>query len=261
VASKENQIGSDESPTPPVHVLWIALCLVVTALAFGIFLQKLTRPRSRTEAAKTVAQRVAEFGPGVDARLAPFFREKQVAYPPRSLVFVGLKDEKRLEVYASSNANQPPRFIRAYPILGASGNAGPKLREGDLQVPEGIYKIESLNPNSLYHLALRVNYPNEWDRAQAQREGRANLGGDIMIHGSTGSIGCLAMGDEAAEDLFVLAAKTGIESIRVLLCPTDFRKRKSLPPDTGAMPVWISEVYSDLRRDLAALPLPDERAQ
>jgi len=51
-------------------------------------------------------------------------------------------------------------------------NARPKLKEGDQQVPEGIYRIESLNPNSLYHLALRVNYPNQEDRRRAIEDGR-----------------------------------------------------------------------------------------
>lgn len=74
--------------------------------------------------------------------------------------------------------------IKSYPILAASGSIGPKLRESDMQVPEGVYQIESLNPNSQFHLSLRVNYPNEFDREQARIDGRAQLGGDIMIHGS-----------------------------------------------------------------------------
>ena len=31
---------------------------------------------------------------------------------------------------------------------------GPKLKEGDKQVPEGLCKVESLNPNNLYHLEI-----------------------------------------------------------------------------------------------------------
>src|SRR5690606_4961 len=98
------------------------------------------------------------------------------------------------------------RFVRALPVLAASGRVGPKLQYGDYQVPEGFYRIEALNPNSRFHLALRVNYPNAFDRAEAAREGRTHLGGDIMIHGSNASVGCLAMGDVVSEDLFVLAA-------------------------------------------------------
>ena len=73
------------------------------------------------------------------------------------------------------------------------------------QVPDGLYRIDSLNPNSLYHLALHVDYPSADDRARAAQDGRRELGGAIMIHGGAGSDRCLAMGDEAAEDLFVRA--------------------------------------------------------
>jgi murein L,D-transpeptidase YafK len=71
----------------------------------------------------------------------------------------------------------------------ASGKAGPKLREGDGQVPEGIYRIDGLNPNSSYHLSLKLNYPNDFDLEQARTEGRTELGGDIFIHGKAVSIG------------------------------------------------------------------------
>lgn len=214
------------------------------------------RPRAPGE--RTVAQRLAEFGPGADERLRPHFREKDVAYPPERLVLVGLKHERRLEVYAGA-AGDPLRFIRSYRVHAASGGSGPKLREGDRQVPEGIYPIVLLNPNSDFHLSLRIGYPNAFEREQARREGRTNLGGDIMIHGGSVSAGCLAVGDEAAEDLFVLAARTGLGNIRVLLCPADFRRGRTVPaplPASRPLPAWTEALYEDLRRDLAALPLP-----
>jgi murein L,D-transpeptidase YafK len=128
------------------------------------------------------------------------------------------------------------------------------LREGDRQVPEGIYPIESLNPNSSYHLSLRVGYPNAFDRAQAANEGRKNLGGDIMIHGKSVSIGCLAMGDEAAEDLFVLAADTGLQNIKVVLSPMDFRTGAAVPK-TAKLPDWTEGLYNQIRSEMAALPI------
>lgn len=178
-----------------------------------------------TTAAKaaTIAERLEQYGESARMRWSPYFKSAGVEYPPSELVFVGLKEEKTLQIYARLGTNGF-RFVRAYPILAASGVAGPKLREGDRQVPEGIYAIELLNPNSRYHLSLRVNYPNAFDREQARKEQRINLGGDIMIHGKDKSIGCLAMGDEGAEDLFVLAADTGIKHITVILSPVDFRE-------------------------------------
>jgi len=199
----------------------------------------------------TVKDRVTEFGPRVRTRLAPDFQRAGVLYPPQKLVLLGLKQEKRLEVYAPDAAGGL-RFIRSYKVLAASGGPGPKLREGDMQVPEGVYTVESFNPNSAFHVALRVNYPNEFDRAQAAREGRTKLGGNIMIHGSNASIGCLAIGDEAAEDVFVLAAEVGRGNVNIILSPVDFRTR-SVAPAAG-QPVWVRGVYQRLQKEVKSLP-------
>ena len=212
----------------------------------------MTTLNPNTSRAATVAERLDQYGATVRARLSPRFAKQNVAYPPGKLIFVGLKKEKILEVYAKSGANGF-KLICAYPILAASGKAGPKLREGDRQVPEGIYAIESLNPNSRYHLSLRVNYPNEFDRKQARREKRTNLGGDIMIHGKAVSIGCLAMGDEAAEDLFVLAADTGLKNIKVILAPLDFRTHDAVPGGEQ-LPPWTAPLYDQVRAELRKLP-------
>jgi len=197
----------------------------------------------------TLADRLSAFADPVHRRIDPDIRRAGCGHPPSSLVLIGLKDERRLEVWGQGPA-QPPRFIRTYDILGASGELGPKLREGDRQVPEGVYAIESLNPNSAYHLSLRLNYPNAFDLEMARRDGRDRPGSDIMIHGSRSSIGCLAMGNEAAEDLFVLAAETGIEHVTVILSPVDFRVR-DLPTDMPPVPPWTRELYARIREAMA----------
>jgi murein L,D-transpeptidase YafK len=199
----------------------------------------------------TVASRVAEHGPAARGRLAPAFARAGVAYPPRAVTLVGLKREARLEVYAGSRWGDQA-FVTSYPILAASGGRGPKLREGDLQVPEGVYGIESLNPNSRFHLALRVNYPNALDRRRGAADGRARLGGDIMIHGNAVSIGCLAMGDAVAEELFVLAADTGLPGMAVVLAPHDLR-REPAPAGRG-LPAWAPTLYAEIGAALASLP-------
>ena len=199
--------------------------------------------------ARTVADRLAQFGPGVRNRLLPDFQRAQVSYPPARVVLLGLKQEKRLEVYASSE-NGALTLIREYPVLAASGGAGPKQREGDRQVPEGVYSIESLNPNSRFHLALRLNYPNQFDRQRAAEDGLSNLGSDIMIHGKDRSIGCLAMGDDAAEDLFVLAAEAGIENVRVVLAPCDLR---IAPAPRSSSPAWVGKLYAQLADEMREL--------
>jgi murein L,D-transpeptidase YafK len=184
----------------------------------------------------------------------PKFEEAGVEYPPARLTFIGIKQTRELEVYAA-NANGPMTYICTYPVLGASGVLGPKLREGDRQVPEGIYRIRELNPNSLYHLSLWIDYPNAYDCGYAEVEGRTEPGGEIMIHGKRGSRGCLAMGDPAVEDLFVVAALTGLQNITVILSPVDFRTGATpeLPP---AAPVWTAELHENIKRALTDYPRP-----
>ena len=197
----------------------------------------------------SVAQRIEQFGRRVEQRLKPAFEAARVPYPPADLAFVAFKDAKLLEVYARE-AGQPWRLITVYPVLAASGALGPKLQEGDRQVPEGVYRLESLNPNSRFHLSVRLNYPNEFDRRMAALDGRTRLGGDIMIHGSTASIGCLAMGDDAAEDLFVLSALVDNRDVKVLISPTDFRAGTAM--QLVNEPHWMRELYGALREELRA---------
>jgi hypothetical protein len=216
---------------------------------------------SRIRGRATVADRLAAVGPDARTRLAPFFAAAHVSYPPARVVLVGLKREKKLQLYAAP-ADGALRFIRTYPVIAMGGRPGPKLREGDGQTPEGLYGIDSLNPNSQYHLSLRVNYPNALDREHAEAEHRTNLGGDIMIHGSIGSAGCLAMGDRVSEDLFVLAADTGRSHVAVILSPVDFR-RADLPPEIVqpmlAHHPWVADLYGSIRRALAELPRDSNR--
>ncbi len=201
----------------------------------------------------TVQDRLDQFGPVVRDRLAPDFAAAGIEYPPARIVLAAFKHEHRLELYASSSTRELLRFIRSYPILAASGSLGPKLREGDRQVPEGIYEIIALNPNSRFHLSLRVNYPNAFDLARAAIDRREQPGTDIMIHGASVSAGCLAMGDPAAEDLFVLAADTGLGRITLLISPWD--SRNSGPAPDFQAPDWMQPVYVALAEHLSDLPV------
>jgi len=206
----------------------------------------------RVKGVATVSDRVKEYGPAVKARLAGDFERVGVTWPPRKMALIGLKDEKSLEAWISQDGDTY-HLLKSYPILNASGKPGPKLKEGDCQVPEGLYRIESLNPNSRFHLSLRVNYPNDYDKRMAVHEERTDLGGDIMIHGGHSSIGCLAMGDLAAEELFVLAAETGVDNISVILSPVDFRT-KEFEGDFSSMPSWIPDLYDQIKAVLMKYP-------
>lgn len=183
-------------------------------------------------------------------KLTPYFSKAKVSYPPREVTFIALKQEKKLELWARDSGEF--RFIRDYAIQAASGVAGPKLRQGDRQVPEGIYRIEGLNPNSHYHLSMKINYPNEFDLFHAGQEGRTDPGADIFIHGRAASIGCLAMGDEAIEELFVLTAQVGAENVKVVIAPHDPRAYP-LEADAEALPEWTPELYSMISREINIL--------
>ena len=190
-------------------------------------------------------------------RLRPYFERQHVDYPPTRLRIVAIKGERRLKLFAPDHTGEW-RFLLQYPIVAASGKPGPKLREGDLQVPEGIYRIASLNPDSKFHLSMELNYPNGFDRMQARADGRkGSLGKDVMIHGKWVSKGCIALGDTAAEDVYVLVSDTGLRNIDVVLAPLDFRNEEEIEAaDTGtsnSQPRWVGRLYKDINRELMTL--------
>ena len=123
-------------------------------------------------------------------------------------VFIrAFKEEKMLEFFIENQSTRRFELFRRYPIAAASGTLGPKLAEGDRQVPEGFYSVppSAMNPNSRFHLAFNIGYPNALDRS-LKRSGSA-----IMIHGDRVSVGCLAMTNEAIEEIYTLctAAHSG----------------------------------------------------
>lgn len=235
-----------------IHFFLALLVLVVCAIPFRATVRRIALSMVQiAKGRKTVADRLQEYGGAARSRLAPDFAKIGCNYPPQKIVLLGLKQEKLLEVWVS-NGSGALKHLKTYPILAASGKAGPKLAEGDLQVPEGIYEIESLNPNSSFHLSLRVAYPNTFDREKGRLDGRVDLGSDIMIHGKAASIGCLAIGDPAIEELFVLVAETGVNNVKVILSPIDLRTRELPANEQTAIP-WITELYADIKSEIRNL--------
>jgi len=204
----------------------------------------------RIRGKRTFADVLRDIGPAAEARLRPRFEQVNVPYPPSAITLIGLKKERQLKLWAKSNASSVRIPVHSYAITAASGKPGPKLREGDLQVPEGRYRIIGLNPNSSYHLSMKLDYPNEFDRRNARREDRSNPGGDIFIHGKAVSIGCIAVGDEAIEELFTLVARIRKANVKVLIAPNDLRKG---PPATESARPWLPELYNDLARGMREL--------
>jgi murein L,D-transpeptidase YafK len=115
------------------------------------------------------------------------------------------KEESELEVWKLRDDGRYYHF-KTYPICNWSGELGPKLKEGDRQSPEGFYTIsrEQMNPNSKYHLAFNLGYPNPFDKSH-RRTGAA-----LMVHGGCGSSGCYAMTDALMEELYALVREAFI---------------------------------------------------
>lgn len=135
-------------------------------------------------------------------------------------------------------------------------NIGPKEKMGDSKVPEGFYRILYHNPWSSFHLSLAVSYPNPSDAIRGfknsviQESGRDKiinwynrnlkeikencisgapaiwydsdakpLGNQIFIHGSYVTIGCIPIGDDKIEEVFVITDPRTVGGTRVDIFP------------------------------------------
>lgn len=129
------------------------------------------------------------------------------------------KADKVVEVWLKSAGEKEFKLFKTYAICASSGELGPKRQQGDGQVPEGFYNVAVFNPYSSYHLSLGLNYPNASDRII----GKGNLGGDIMIHGSCVTIGCMPLTDTYIKEVYVLAVEArnnGQQTLQVHIFPT-----------------------------------------
>ncbi|WP_173402489.1 L,D-transpeptidase family protein [Legionella norrlandica] len=195
-----------------------------------------------------VDKAIKRYGLRVEPQLISYFSKAGVSYPPKEIALLAFKAERKVELWAK-NPNESWTHIHDYPLTGFSGRLGPKLRENDKQIPEGIYKLVNFNPFSSMHLSMMINYPNSFDRQKGYMDGRKDLGNNIFIHGKNLSVGCLAVGDLAIDQLFVLARRVGLKNIQVIIAPNDLRHQK---PSTSsfAQPRWLPELYKQITESL-----------
>ena len=179
--------------------------------------------------------------------------EVEKAKPALALLAKAAGSKLRINVFKEERTVElsSPGWINpvVYKMTAFSGKLGPKLKEGDRQIPEGIYCVEYMNPNSSYHLSFKVSYPNDFDKAMAAKEGRTNLGGDIMIHGKAVTIGCVPVGDDAIEDIFYLASAVGIKNVSVVIAPYDMRKGRK-PELERSQLVWYPDLCKEIETAL-----------
>lgn len=121
-----------------------------------------------------------------------------------SAMFIRIfKEESELEVWKAKDDGHF-HYLKTYPICNWSGKLGPKLKQGDKQAPEGFYTVSprQMNPNSNFHLAFNLGYPNRFDKSHGR------TGNYLMVHGDCRSAGCYAMTDALMEELYALARES-----------------------------------------------------
>jgi murein L,D-transpeptidase YafK len=180
---------------------FMAIVLGLLAL-IGIGLAVLHPPLLRS-----AADRLVRLVERIDPGLGPQIRDGGARPLPERLAGKGLglgspafirvfKQESELEVWLLRDGAFT--LFETYPICAWSGELGPKMAEGDRQAPEGFYAVglKQLNPNSNYHRAFNLGFPNAYDRAFGR------TGSFLMVHGDCVSIGCYAMTDKGIDDIY-----------------------------------------------------------
>jgi murein L,D-transpeptidase YafK len=156
------------------------------------------------------------------------FREKGLVWPARFVYVRSFKYDSQLEVWVKNSKEEKYKLFKTYKVCALAGTLGPKRMAGDYQVPEGFYYINEFNPKSEYHLSLGLNYPNASDRILSDS---TQPGGDIYIHGSCVTTGCIPITDAQIEELYILAAHAkdmGEDFIPVHIFPVNFNNAHSV---------------------------------
>lgn len=138
----------------------------------------------------------------------------------------GFKFEQKLKVWAKNKSDNAFQLVKEYDFCRLSGDLGPKRKYGDYQVPEGFYHINVFNPSSSFLLSLGINYPNKSDKILGESK---NLGGDIYIHGSCVTIGCIPITNDKIQELYILcveAKNNGQSNIPVTIFPAELTENK-----------------------------------
>jgi len=119
------------------------------------------------------------------------------------------KEARRLTLF------QKGRALKTYSVALGRAPTGLKEYEGDQRTPEGVYKIDFHKPDSDYHLALHISYPEQHDNDRAALQ-NLSAGSDIMIHGlpngrgwigrfhrrTDWTAGCVAVADFEIEEIY-----------------------------------------------------------
>ena len=190
-----------------------------------------------------------------------YFSEKGLNYEGFHLFLRAFKKEQKLEVWVLEAGKDEYSLLHEYDFCAVSGTLGPKRKEGDYQIPEGIYSINHFNPLSKFYLSLGINYPNASDKILSDP---ASPGGDIYIHGNCVTIGCIPLTDEKIKELYIMAVEAknnGQNKIPVHIFParlsiTELTSLKAtFPAKTIAFWENLKLIYDDFEKSKKIKPI------
>jgi murein L,D-transpeptidase YafK len=155
------------------------------------------------------------------------FAARNLTWPAKYVYIRSFKYDSELEVWVRNSIEEEFKLFKTYKVCALAGDLGPKRFQGDFQVPEGMYYINEFNHNSAFHLSLGLNYPNASDKLLSDS---LQPGGDIFIHGSCVTTGCIPITNPQIEELYILtsyARSAGQEFIPVHIFPVRFNVPRS----------------------------------
>src|SRR5579863_727830 len=208
------------------HQTMILFCVILSSSR--LFSQTSTAYNVRFLDNQKSFPKISEMMSREEDTLQKQFQAKQLVWPARFVYIRSFKYDSEMEVWVKNKQTEKYKYFKTYKICALAGSLGPKRMAGDYQVPEGFYYINEFNPRSLYHLSLGLNYPNASDRMLCDL---SQPGGDIYIHGSCVTTGCIPITDGQIEELYVLAAHAkdmGQDFIPVHIFPVNFNNGRSV---------------------------------
>lgn len=228
------------------YFYWLLYFLFIAQIAFA---QNFAAEQKKFE-------RVREAYTQKEAGLRAEFAKQSLSFDNFNLLLISYKHERELQVWVKNTDQTVYKLLKTYPFCSSSGTLGPKRKMGDGQIPEGFYYIDRFNPTSSFHLSLGVSYPNSSDKKLSAAE---NLGGDIFIHGSCVTIGCIPITDELIKELYIVAvqAKKNTSKIPVWMFPFKMNKTNTekfaadaaFSPETKALWNNLKPFYDDFEKN------------
>jgi len=191
-----------------------------------------------------------------EKQLKSLVEDKGIEYFNADIFLRVFKQEKTIEVWIKGHDKNKFILLTDYKFCSTSGTPGPKRKQGDLQIPEGCYYIDRFNPYSNFHLSLGISYPNRSDKILGNK---TNPGGDIFIHGSCVTIGCIPITDDKIKELYILAVEaknSGQVKIPVFIFPAIMndenmsKLRKDYSGNTDIISFWknLKTVYDHIEK-------------